>query len=481
MQTGTFFEENPPVLGAVRKDAYARPENSLSFPSKPPLVVLRGTWEEMGREYGAHVAAEIQEVVDGLLQRLEEASADGAALEAELQRYKDLLAERSPEMLEFITGISEGASSELQESDYQGQLDDMDKILLINCISSLDGELLSQRRGLVEEGTSWDCRGGLTKDGAPLFGANIDSSFYPLMYRLALVVIPDDPESLIYFSLPVAGCVSGPIGFNEKGLAIAATAVWTPPDSPQEGSDAGPPGPEEGTEPALKMPLPLLCAMTLSGAGDVDSAREILLHGPRDIAHPEKEKTLLPCAGANFLLADPWDSLALERDADHYGLKEAEQLEGGGSFLVEADHFTAPDSYAQGGEALGRPMGDYGMPEQDIAYSVVRLNSLKHLFQNTAKPVDPYWLIQEVAAMNYIYDDQGQKTYQAKDALGNTVSCLENGLTVNRLLRSAGSFYFGTVCSWVVDLESLDIWYELGPPSDWVGSWERINLNSYFR
>jgi len=476
----TAYEESPPLAGAVRKDAYARPEGSPSFPVTPPLLVLRGTWWDMGVEYGQHAGVEIREVSDSLLLRLEEVLPEGESLAKKLQRYRILIEELSPEMLEFMEGIAEGASLELEKSGLGSYLDSMQKIILINCFSSLDGEFADLRRELVEEGSAWECRGPLTAKGDPLMGANMDGALYPLMYRLALVVVPDDPDSFIYFSLPLAGSVSGPLGLNEEGLALAAPAVWTPSDVvPVE--EGGKQQGEVQDEKKPDLPISIMCALALSEARDVNSAKELLTYGPKDIAGQDEREGLLSCQAANFLLSDHEDALVLERDPSHYGLRGEEDLPNGGSLIAATDHFTGLESYKENDEPLGHPMNELGLSQQDVVYSVVRLHSLDQLFQNIDEEIDSFWAMREIAGMNHIYDEQGQKTYQAEAGNGATVSCFESGLTVDRYLEREGVPAYGTIGSFVVNLATLDVWFELGIPSDWVGPWEHISLDDYLR
>jgi hypothetical protein len=467
----TVYRESPPIIGAARKSAYLRPDGSAPFPVTAPLVVLRGTWRGMGEEYGKRSAAEIRQVFEGLFQRLEEAGVDQRTLSETVDGYRSLLEGSSPEMLEFMEGIAEGSSLEIQKSASGPDLDATQKIILINFFSSLYESAPGFNGALEEEGSCWECRGTLTATENPLAGANVDASFYPFMYRLALVVIPDDPESSIYFSLPVAGSVGGPIGLNAEGVYVAAFPVNTanPTNASTEGAQS------------LTLSPSLLSTLVLTKSRDVKSARETLLYGPQELGAETGEGALIRCTSADFLITDGKDALVLERGPLNYSFRGEETALNGGTFIAATDHFTGSESYDAKGEALGQPMSAYGLSGQDILGSTIRLRSLQELFRKCDVKIDTTWLIANAACMNYIYDKEGNKSYQVDSASGQVVSCFESGLTVDRYVPRGYSPYFGTVTSVIVAPSSLDIWYELGLPSDWVGPWEYINLGDYQR
>ena len=474
----TVYREAPPIVGAARKSAYLRPEGSAPFPVTAPLVVLRGTWRGMGEEYGKRAAAEIRQVFEGLYQSLVETGIDLRTLSEDIAVCHASLGKLSPDMLEFMEGIAEGSSLETEKSAYGDDLDAVQKIVLINFFSSLYEKAPGSEGGLEEEGSAWECRGTLTDGELALAGVNVDASFYPFMYRLALVVIPDDPESNIYFTLPSAGSIGGTVGYNEEGLFIAALPVGTPAS---QSALEGEPGVNVGNEPSFTLPSSLLSILALMDSDDVDTARETLLHGPHEIGAENEGEELIPCAGTDFLIADRETALVLERDPSHYGLREEESNENDGAFIASTDHFAASESYGANGEASGQPMTAYGLSGEDIAGSAVRMRSLEGLFRKGDVKIDAPWLMANAAGMNYIFDEQGQKSYQVNDALGQVVSCFESGLTVDRYITRANSPYFGTVCSVVVNTVTMDVWYELGLPSDWVGPWEHISMSDYSR
>jgi len=474
----TVYREPPPIVGAARKSAYLRPEGSAPFPFSAPLLVLRGTWKGMGEEYGRRSAAEIRQVFEGLFQRLQEMGVDEQTLSETIDDYRTLLEGSSPEMLDFMEGIAEGSSLEMQKSTSGTDLDDTQKIILINFFTSIYESAPGFNGSLEEEGSCWDCLGDMTSNSDPLAGTNIDASFYPFMYRLALVVIPDDPESNIYFSLPVAGSVGGPTGMNEKGVYVASLPVnaanlaETISEAPQDNTGGG---------QSLSLPASFLSTLVLAKSRDVKSARETVLYGPQELGAGGEEQGLIPCTHAEFLIADASDALVVERSPLYYSFRGAEPALNGGTFIAATDHFAGSESYDAKDEASGQAMSVYGLPNQDIEGSVIRLRSLEGLFRGCDVKIDAPWLMTNAAGMNFIYDEQGNKSYQVVNALGQVVSCFESGLTVDRYVPRGLSPYFGTVCSVIVDTSSREIWYELGLPSDWVGPWEHINLEDYQR
>jgi hypothetical protein len=461
------------LLGAVRKDAYRRPEDAEPFPLVPPLVVVRGTWKDMGNSYGEEAGKLIAAMVDSLLHILEDNGVEEDGLREELDVVAGAVQQNFPGMYAFMEGIAEGASGYLERTAGGKGLDPLHKVLLVNCFSSLASPGEDTRRLLVEEGSSWSVRTG-GKKGRALAGANVDGAFYPLMYRVALVVVPDDPEAGVYFSLPPAGGVGGPVGVNQAGVFVAATAVWEDVAVPG-GEDRSEAGREDGGNGAADLPLGVLCASSLARSSDADSALQLLLHGPEAGAGGEG-KAVLPCRGANILVSDRRKALVLERAGLDYAVREEEMIPGDGSFCAATDHFAALTATgSEEGTSVAETVPDGAL------YSRIRLRSLEALLREGGGDVDAAWAMRELAAMDYVLGEGGEKIFQLPDPAGHNASCLEGGLTVNRLLLKDGKPFYGTVCSLVVDLEGPVAWYELGLPTDWTGPWERINLGEYLR
>jgi hypothetical protein len=473
-----LYRESPPIVGAARKSTYLRPDDSAPFPVTAPLMVLRGTWAGMGEEYGKRAAPEMRQVFEGLFKRLEAVGLDLQSLRDEIESCRASLEQVSPQTLEFMQGIADGSDLELQKSAVGTDLGGLEKIVLINFFPSIYESAPGFGGGLEEEGSAWECRGELTSGGVSLTGASIDASFYPFMYRLALVVIPDDPGSFICFSMPVAGCVGGASGLNDQGLSVTAlpvkaTASPGAPSETQVGGDAG--------EQPLPLPPSLLSSLVLLNARDAGSAQEILLHGTSDIAENNGEEGLIPSADSSFLVSDARSTVVVERDRMHYGIRNEEPAGTGGSFIACTDHYSASESYNADGGPSEQPMSAFGPAAPDIVGSFTRLRSLQGLLGGCTEAIDTAWLMANAAGMDYIYDDGGEKSYDVRDALGEVVSCFKSGLTVDRYVADGEFPYFGTVCSTSYDPTSLDIRYELGLPSDWVGPWEHINLGDYQR
>lgn len=474
----TVYRESPSILGAARKDAYSRSEGSVPFPVAPPLVILRGTWAGMGEEYGRHVGLEIRHVFEGLYRRLEAAGMTRESLRESIGRCRATLEDLSPRMLDFMEGIAEGSSAELRKSVCGTDLEAMEKILFINFFPYLYQISPGFGGDLEEEGSAWACRGELSSSGEPLVGMNVDATYYPFMYRLAIVVIPDDPDSLIFFTLPVAGSVGGPFGINEKGLFIASLPVKSPP---APGSTPGDLGEHQAGAQPVPLPPTLLSTLALVDSKDVSTSRKALLFGPGDEAAGERRKDLISCMPSNYLISDKGAALVVERDASHYGLVEEETAPNGGCFIACADDFTSRESYNADGDPMGEAMSAFGLSGEDVLSSGVRRESLRWAFMKLNASVDIPWLINNAAGMKYIFDEQGRRSYQLTDGFGEVVSCYESGLTVDRRLQHGEVPYFGTVCSLVANTGSLEIRFELGSPSDWVGPWEHVDLHDYQR
>lgn len=219
------------------------------------VLTLKGTWREMGRQYGGLARGELRrffaEISEDLARR-------GMPLDEQFENARFMAATFSSDLNELLRGMVE--SSGLSE----------DEVLVLNAgivmLSTvvLGGEPPSACSGLAV----WD---EYTPDGVLVFGRNWDierESLQPYMKYLAVVVfIPDSGNA--FANVHPLGNVYLETGMNEKGLFIELNNGAYSDPSYVEGA--------ENTVSVL--------ATALNQCSTIDEASEYLLQTPADLSY----------------------------------------------------------------------------------------------------------------------------------------------------------------------------------------------------
>src|SRR4030043_1371942 len=134
---------------ALQSGQFGRNEavsNYVVYPGFPPIEnrvrfigPLKGSWYEMGIQYGREADDLIRWVFDAWwINAKDILNAFGKLhLVEDLHRYEQSIFYLKPELIEFIKGIAEGASEPLSMSLHTSQCTHYEKILLINVCTSL--------------------------------------------------------------------------------------------------------------------------------------------------------------------------------------------------------------------------------------------------------------------------------------------------------------------------------------------------------
>jgi len=115
----------------------------LNNPGWPPyqkrvqyIGVLKGSWYQMGVQYGERGGWRIRWGFDARWQKLlEKFNNNATTILAGLQKYYDHAALFSPQLIDFMKGEADGASKELDKCIYAGGCSHLMKIMLHNCYS----------------------------------------------------------------------------------------------------------------------------------------------------------------------------------------------------------------------------------------------------------------------------------------------------------------------------------------------------------
>ena len=219
------------------------------------VLTLKGTWREMGRQYGGLVGDELRQF---LAEITEDVAGRGMPLDEQLENARSMAATFSLNLNELLKGMAE--SSGLSE----------DEVLVLNagiCMLStvvLGGERPSACSGLAV----WD---EYTPDGALVFGRNWDierESLRPYMKYLSVVVFNPDSGNAFANVHPL-GNVYLETGMNEKGLFIELNnGAYSDPSY------------IEGVENTVSV-----LVTALNQCSTIDEASEYLLQTPADLSY----------------------------------------------------------------------------------------------------------------------------------------------------------------------------------------------------
>lgn len=165
-------------------------------PATKQVVFVKGSWEEMGLQFGQQAKDAVQrDVASGYSGAINKYGDFDTAMD-NIYKYTDIIEEKAPELLELWKGMAEGA-----EVDYE-------KLLLSQVSFNPEDKFCSTI-------SVW---GDKTDDGNLISGVNSDGSGYGSVYMPAVVAFPDEGNAFIGYS----GFVTNGL-MNEKGLVVMAS------------------------------------------------------------------------------------------------------------------------------------------------------------------------------------------------------------------------------------------------------------------
>lgn len=162
-------------------------------PSTKGIVYAEGTWEEIGLQYGQQAKDAVQRgVASGLSGAIDKFGSYDKVVE-NLDKYTDIVRERTPEILELWKGMAEGA-----EVDYEHLV-----------ISEINYNPADNYCSTV---SVW---GDKAKGDSLIAGVNSDGGQANSTYTPAVVAVPDEGNAFISYN----GFITNAI-MNEKGLVV---------------------------------------------------------------------------------------------------------------------------------------------------------------------------------------------------------------------------------------------------------------------
>lgn len=256
-----------------------------------PVVYLGGDAFARGERHGREAKQAIAQNVETYMRLFEYRAGLGCRqVLAKAEEYAEPIASFSPELMEEIRGIADGAGRGVEE------------ILALNVRSELLFASFPQPEGC----TSFAVGPAASRSGKTILAQNWDWS--PDLAGRCVLLLVDRPGGQTVLTFTEAGLV-GKIGMNSSGVGICLNALST----------------EEPSPPGPRVPVHILCRTVLDQARNTTDAVSII--GKAERAGP-----------ANYLVASrDGAAIDLETTAADFGW-----INPAGGLLVHANHYEEP-------------------------------------------------------------------------------------------------------------------------------------------
>jgi hypothetical protein len=454
----------------------------IPYPARSPRVTLHGSWHQMGVQYGREAGRYVRIVYDAMYGLWLRSGLDPQKLPAVIDLYVRETRKLSPEMVQFIQGIAQGARDDLATATHADALDDFRKVFFLNSLfeivipsawpllAELMGESPQAAASLAAKvdlspfaSHSWAVWGSSTPTGTGIAGGTRDQPWFPLFYSVAYVAVPADPQANVVYGNTISGLVAASAQVNDRGVFIGNTIIggtWRPQDGIRE-QDLG-------------VPALIATAYVSFFADSAPEAAAQFTVGTEAYRRLAKRETLAYTVGFNQLVADANTSLVVERTAHRFAIREAGDFEERGPYLVLTNHNLAQHSFDESGRRSDEPMTTFG--SAGGGSSSTRYYALFWEIANSLGRIDDAFAVDVLARLKHYYTPEGEKVTEQDGIpvwrLGLTPERfnIENPADPEAFPRGGNLMYV------VADLESLDIFYTQGIPSHWVGPWDHVWL-----
>ena len=403
-------------------DYYRAPGYPAYEPHPRYLGVLRGSWQQLGRQYGERAGDLIRLVYEGWYRELLPIQGRPEVIAAYLRQQEAYYDALVPEALELMHGIADGAATELAISAFAKELSDFDKILMINSYFGLMGKPpVSETAELASVDDNVHCcsgaviLGGATRDGKAIHVSSEDQHFFPQEYLVTFVAHPSDPRAHPFTVTDSAGEIGSEHAQNDRGVTVSGYA----------GGGVG------VLEPTLADPFSGYRRPGLDwqvgdfyAAAFADTARhavELLTVGRPSYRRKSGRKIVIgKCTrGANWVISDAREAYVVESiPADQQGQaryairRPGDMGERRGQYLVSTNNVEAKDSYteenvhdpahpmSQHGSGTDRPTF-FGLNGEGMRFWTLMTLIEQHHGDITVE------MVQQWRATHYVYDRAG--------------------------------------------------------------------------
>lgn len=499
-ETGELSEEDPyREIGSVpgynpRAKYYEVPEGFPKIDSRVRFIGnLRGTWSEMGYQYGERAGDLIIHVFDYSLMLFKQRNMSVEKVKEYLYRYLDQIEAYAPEMVEFMEGIAEGAAPMLKQSRYAEDLNDFEKILLVNAY--LDMDFFPPRTEAYEANSlpegdpkikeelqtgddSWKlafrehCTGlalsgspkgdlpSPTKNGETIIANNCDlARFVPFGWNCAYVATPDDPEANVFWSIHPAGLVGGlNLCTNDKGVTL--------------GNFFG--GQSEDDEYDFGVLMGPLQIHTVAYADTAEEAIDIMVFGSEEYRNATGRTKVLQTGLWGYIVADSADVMVLELTPRRHAVRYPGDMGEVGNYVIYANWYGADHYFDEDNIRVEEPIGIHP-PEFPERYHTYDWFVKYHFGQLDEE------LVKEGQKITYYFDEETGRKIEFLE--GSTYPLYIGVHTISAYWGAAlGMDIGGTAhASQVVQEPNgrKKVNWVQGRPNEWVGPWQSTDFYGY--
>jgi len=459
------------------------------------LGELRGSWSQIGRQYGERAGDLIRMVYEGWYRELLPVQGSPEVMAAYLREQEAYYEALVPEALGLMHGIADGAATELAASAFPHQLDHFHKILMINSYFGLMGKppVSETPEPSGPEDAVHACSGAVilgpaTKDGKTIHVSSEDQHFFPQEYLVTFVANPSDPKAHRFTVTDSAGEIGSEHAQNDRGVTVSGYA----------GGSVGILGPSLSDpfsgyrRPGLDWQVGDFYAAAF--ADNAKHAVELLTVGrPAYRARSGRKIVTGKCTlGANWVICDAGEAYVVESiPADQQGRaryavrRPGDMRETNAHYIVSTNNVEATDSYNEDNvHEPDHPMRQHGNGEQHPTHFGLNSTGMR------------FWTFMSLIAQNYGHIDadmvrQWRTTHFVLDKDGVRHDQLEvDGRQVPIYLAPGAA----TICRHtfgppgVDSMKGINIYVSLsvpreltsfrtkGRPCEWMGPWDRLSL-----
>lgn len=451
---------------------YSDPKNLLpgsyiglddyGFPYAKDLGVLRGSFYEMGVQFGERDAVRILEMVDHhVLPVIVKQFESVEQCLVTLAKYRKCHEIFSPQWMDFVAGSAVGAAEELKKSKYAKDFSLFDIMFALNLewairnpprwrMEELGIGTLSSNRSNEAEELMHACNGMWVKGSATKYGQTFTyfSNQMILYPHYKCVMIPDDPKANVVFLTGSVGRVfQNGYMISDKGVEFHVLAA---------GVSTGTPEGDKFKDFGLETYVPLAHAAWF--AKDAKEAVEWLTQGTPEYREKTGRKSLLRARPNIVSITDQNEAYVVEFTAHRYGIRRPGDLgEKENNYIAFSNNFFSDHSYDENNVKTSLPMTEYANSSPtNRTSSAERSYTFMWLVKNNYGKIDKDMLMYEIAPTHCRYKEDGTKIEPELNEDGYFVPinavCSHRGYKVGELPS-------GSMRSVLHLHDTLDIWH----------------------
>ncbi len=442
---------------------------------------LKGTWYEMGLQYGERAGDLVRLVFEGYYDDIYRSIKDSDKIVADARLFAKYLGQVLPEAVEFMKGIADGSSAELAKSTYSHIGNDFEKVVIINHYFALRRVTGTQHTwpGTVAmnqvenpqpfgEDTLPACTGvvvigaldGPTRDRTTLHGGTKDQQFFPQLYQVTYTTTPSDPNANRIWTVSSAGEIGGQMVGNDKGVSCSgyaggnAKSIW-----------------------AYGLEWNIGDWYAACFADTAQEAADLLTKGRPGLIEATGSKMIQPAWGISWLIADEKDAKCVESVPGRFAVRSIGDF-GEENFLVCTNHCVATWSIDENLQSTDVPMVEFGSEAGN--YNGLSVSGTRYWTQwwnvkyNYGK-IDRDMMMQWYANHYYFTKDGTRVDYVYDETYGWVPSHLKTTTPCRH--RAIPNIMVGnTTDAKVAVAQELAYYNTIGRPCEWVGPWDVISL-----